>query len=669
MNIALIDLNHKTLGIHTNTIPLGIGGIAYYLKSNVTHQFDIRLFKDHDKFLEALKNWKVDVLAITQYSWNSELNLYMAELTKKCNPDCVIIVGGPNLYLDSEGKFNYLKKYNFVDISVNYDGEIPFAEVVKRLIEGETISEIRKTPTAGTYSIDSEKGCLIESKEPAPRLSSLDVFNSIYAEEFFNELLDDGYHPFLQTQRGCPYRCAYCHTGNDYCSRVIFQSSDHFRKDLEYLGKRFSGQHNITLYMANTNFGLFKEDLEIARAIRHIQDKYDWPRNIDVNSGGNFNRLSEMLSILKYKFFPVNALQTLTPRVLRNIRRKNLSLQDFITFQKKTTRDLNKHTETELILSLPGETKKSFLNGLSRVLDSGVQNTVIYTLMALKGTSIASEETASRFDHVIRHRIVPRCFSDIGGKKIFEIEDVVIGTKAMPYEDYLQLRGLALIITVFASSVEMFPLRKLLMEEGVKISDWIFGIYNNISDFKDLYAVYESFLKETANELFPSREALIDFFGKKENYKLLLEGTFGDNLLRKYKAVMLCQYYKESLEAARKQASTLSEKLRPMLPDLIHYLKSRDVGNIFTTGYTEEMSKSLCLCYDIPEWLDSDEDVPLQKYKGRFCYEVSITVYMQDRLKNFIQMNRDPQLSAQILYRDGYIKDFWPEWKRDRNAK
>ena len=40
---------------------------------------------------------------------------------------------------------------------------------------------------------------------------------------------------------------------------------------------------------------------------------------------------------------------------------------------------------TELILCLPGETKKSFIETLKTVMNSGVQNIVIYTLMKLKG--------------------------------------------------------------------------------------------------------------------------------------------------------------------------------------------------------------------------------------------------------------------------------------------
>jgi len=667
MRIALIDLNHMTLGVHTNTIPLGIGSIAYYLKNNAEH-IDVRLYKNPAKFLDALKDWMPDVLGITQYSWNSELNLYAAQIVKKYNPQCLIVAGGPNLYLSREERLAYLKKQNFVDICVGYDGEMPFAEIVKRLINGKKIKDIRRFPVAGSYSIGTEEERLVESNEKSPRLESLDVFDSIYAAGFFDELLKEGFHPFLQTQRGCPFKCTYCHTGNDYCSRVIFQSAEYFKRDMEYLGKRFSGQHNITLYMANTNFGLFKEDIEIARVIREIQDKYDWPKNININSGNNLDRLSEILSILKYKFMPVNSLQTLTPKVLNNIKRKNIPLKDFVSFQKRVTHTIGENTATELILSLPEETKESFLNTVSLVLNSGVQNIVIFTLMALKGTLIASRETAKRYGHVIRHRIVPRAFSEIDGEKIFETEEAVIGTNSMSFDDYVNLRGLTLIITAFASSIEMFPIRKFLMDYELDIAKWIFSIHERISDFPGIYSVYNAFLQETKDELFPSREAIIEFFGKKENYDLLCAGKFGDNLIRKYKRVMLSRHYRDCLQIAFSELRRLVKEGHDLeifnlfMNDLEVYLKSRDIGHIFNEGYNQT-TPEVALHYDIPSWLASlEENVRLEDYKGSFFYSIVTTTYMHNRLKDFRQMNRNPELSLQILYRDGYIKDFWPEW-------
>jgi len=660
-----------TAGVHTNTIPLGSGLIMHYLKNSVSQKLDFKIFKDPIRFKSVLKEWKPDVLGIAQYSWNSELNLYMAQLAKKFSPDCLIIAGGPNLHLSSKGKFTYLKQYSFIDVCVSYDGEIPFAETVKRLIDGEKIKDIRRSPVAGAYSIDTERGALIESKELPPRLTSLDVFGSMYADGFFDELLNEGFHPFLQTQRGCPFRCTYCHTGDDYYSRIIFQSPEYFRRDMEYLGKRFLGKHNVTLYMANTNFSLYKEDIEIAKIIREIQDKYDWPKSIDINSGNNPDKLLEVLSMLKYKFIPGAAMQTLTPKVLKNISRKNMSFDKFITFQKYVSQNISRNTATELILNLPGETKKSFLDTVAKVLNSGVQNIVIYSLMALRGTKIASTETVKRYGHLLQHRIVPRCFSEIDGVRIFDTEEIVVGTNGMPFKDYLDLRGLSLIVTTFASSTEMFPIRKFLMENNLDVACWISGIQNRIRDFSSLYSIYKFFLSETERELFPTRNALIEFFSKPKNYNLLFEGKLGDNLLRKYKAIFLSKNYEICLKIALFELRNLAGQrfdpslLNTIVDDFESFLKTRDVGHIFEKSYGKARQQEVVLHYDIPKWLACQaKEKSLLKHKGICSYSVVVTDYMYKRLADFKKINRQPQLSSHILYRDGHIQDFWPLWSQ-----
>lgn len=670
MKIALIDLSHATLGIHTNTVPLGAGLIGRYLLETVDGDLDLRIFKTTGRCLAAVRDWKPDVAGVAQYAWNSELNLRMGRLAKEINPGCLVIAGGPNMHPRPEGKRAYLSAHRFIDIGVRRDGEIPFADSVRRLAAGESVMDIRLSPSAGTYSLDPDSGEFVEPRGPAPRLRSLDVFGSVYADGFFDEFLDDGFHPFVQTQRGCPFSCIYCHAGNRYYDRMISQSADIFRREIEYLGRRYAGQHDITLWMANINFGLLEEDFEIARIIREIQDQYDWPRNIYTSRVHDKERLLDIISIFKYPIRPSISFQTLTPEVLANIRRRNMPLEDFVDFQKKVPREATGYTTSELILSLPGETRENFRYTLSRILNSGVQNIVIHTLMNLRGTPLADRKTSERHGHLIRHRIVPRCFSEIAGVKIFDSEEVVVGTTAMPFDDYLDLRGLALAITAFAGSVEFLPVRKLLLELGGDVASWIFRIQGRMREMPGLRPAYDGFIDDTRSELFSSREELIKFFTRPENYKSLLAGRLGDNLIRKYKALLLSSRYRDCLDLAldglRGMAPAPNNKrLDAILSDLALYLRSRDTSRIFPEGYGGRAPGEEVLSFDIPRWLAAGcGGPPLGEFKGSFRYRLEVSEYQRNRLRNYALMNRDPGLSLQILYRDGTIQDFWPRWVR-----
>jgi len=672
IKIALLDLNHVTRGVHNNTVPLGLGMIRRYVQTVVDDPVDIRIFKDAERALEAFLSWTPDIAGIAQYAWNSELNLCMAEWIKKQNPKCVVVAGGPNLDSANDSRIAFFQRAPWVDVCIAYDGEIPFASLVQRLLKGQSLEAIKMDPPAGVFAYDQDRHVIMERKEdPAPRLASLDAVGALYAEGGFDDFLIDGYHPFLQTHRGCPFTCAFCHTGDQYYSKMIFLSPEIFRNEMEYLGKRFAGRHDVTLYLANTNMSLFVEDFAIARIIRATQDRYDWPRHINVNSGKDPKKLLEMLSIIRFQ--PAIALQTLTPAVLKAVNRANLPLSDFMAFQQEVLRRTGSMSATELILCLPGETKESFLETVRKVLNSGVQNVVIYTLMSLNGTPLASKGFKRKFGYDVRHRVVPRQFSIMKGRKVLDTEEVVVATNTMSFEEYIELRCLSFTITVFHGSVELVPLKRVLVEYGVDVARWVFSAHGRLSEFPDIDRLYQDYVQETKSELFPTREALIAFFEQEENWRALCGGAYGDNLLRKYKQRILTHAYKSIVELGISEAQPLLGAVvgemasAAMLEDMRRYLKTRDVKDIF--GELSRAGESrVRLDFDIPLWLGlSDGKRRLGDFYNPKTYVVTFGRRPSETAKDFIRMNKDAELSLQMLYRDGNISDFWPVWSWEGN--
>ncbi|MGE5342382.1 MAG: B12-binding domain-containing radical SAM protein [Candidatus Omnitrophota bacterium] len=670
MKIALLDLNHSTRGIHTNTTPLGLGLISSYLKKNLNVSFDIKIFKDIHAALDTFhRRWIPDVVGLAQYSWNSELNLVAARAAVALNPDCLVIAGGPNIYKMEPAKLDFLKQEPYVDVCVVYDGEITFTDILRRLISGETKTDIRKNPEPGTYALNPETGELINRMENPPRLESLDTLGTPYADGFFDTFLDEGYHPFVQTHRGCPFGCAFCHTSDSYYNKMLFLSPELFRCDMEVLGKRFGGKYHIPLYIANTNWSLFDQDFEIARVIQQIKETYDWPHQIHINSGKNPKKLIEMLSIFRY--MPGISLQTLTPHVLKNIKRVNIPFEDYLDFQEKVSVKTGRPSATELILSLPGETKETFMDTLVKTIDSGTQNIIIYTLMKLRGTPLNSDEFEKTYGYVVRHRVVPRQFSDINGTKIFDTEEVIVGTNTMSFDDYIELRSLSFTVSAFLASSELIPLVKLIVEHQIKISAWILGIHDRLRHYPDIYDAYQNFLQETRDELFPTREALVDFYSKPENYEALCMGKLGDNLLRKYKCIILFEHFGSLLDVAIAQAQKLmaevcgEETANELLANMKRFLSTRNMKSILGASDMEEVFKERVveLDVDIPAWLEaSDSGLGLERFKRPSRYRVVFPEKAVNELNDIVKMNKDLELSMQILYRDGTIRAYWPHW-------
>jgi radical SAM superfamily enzyme YgiQ (UPF0313 family) len=671
MKIALLDLNHSTRGVHTNTVPLGLGLIAAYLNKTTALPVEIKIFKDTYKALDTLKEWVPDVLGITQYSWNTQLNLFAARRVKELNPGCFVIAGGPNIYQAEADKIKFLKEENYIDICVVYDGEIIFAEMMKRLAAGESKEDIKSNPESGSYALHPKTADLVEPPGKPARLKSLDVLGTPYADGVFDEFLQEGYHPFVQTHRGCPFSCAFCHTSAPYYNRMLFLSPELFRRDIEYLGKRFRGKYHIPLYIANTNWSLFKEDFAIARVIKEIKEKYDWPHQIHINSGKDPEKLIEMLSVFRY--MPGIPLQTLTPHVLENIKRKNIPFEEYIDFQNRVSVKTGRPSATELILCLPGETRATFMETLVKTMDSGTQNIIIYTLMKLRGTPLDTPEYEKKYQYLVRYRIVPRQFSEIDGTKIFDTEAVIVGTNTMSFDDYIELRSLCFTISAFLASSELIPLVKLISEYKVRISAWIFKIHEQLANYPDLFEQYQNFLQETRDELFPTNEKLIDFFSDPGNYAALLSGNLGDNLLRKYKNIVLFDHFDSFLDLALKAAGQLmvetaqtrdKEKAGEILASMKSFLSTRNMKSVLNTGDSYK-KKLVRIHYDVPAWLsNSNSDPDIENFRATVDYLVKLPEKTLKELDNIAKMNKDLVLSLQILYRDGTIKEFWPEWHR-----
>ena len=658
MKIALLDLNHITRGITTNTVPLGSGLIATYLKKKIGNQFDIRIIKNPFEALKLFKSWIPDIIGIAQYSWNSMLNLFFVNLIREKAPHCVVVAGGPNLYLSKQQKHAFLSQHREIDVCVEFDGEIPFSIIVNRLLLGEDVFAIRENPTAGTYSLHPQSNSLSESGMPAPRIKTLDVFGSVYTEGIFDEFLEQGHQPFIQTHRGCPFSCIFFYTSHKYYKKMIFQSPELFRKDIEHLAKRFSARRDVTLWIANTNMSLFKEDFEIAEIIREMREKYDWPVTININSGKDTRKLLEMQKLID--FTPGLALQSLTPNVLKNIGRKNITMEEFSKFQKHIVRQ-GRSSSTELILSLPGETKQSFVSSLETTMNSGVQNVVVYTLMNLRGAPLAEAEWESRFHPIIRYRLVPRSFSEISSKKIFDTEEVVIGTDTMSINDYFELRKLVFSVSVFFNSIELVPLKRFLLENKVPIAQWLFRVHEKISQTPLIRDCFQEFIRETHEELFLTKEDLVQFYTN--NYQALLDGKLGDNLTRKYKCMVLSNYYSQCLELVVDEARQLCEEshvsnAEEILKDIQTYLSTRDFKL-----FSKKVLPEICtMRFDVPTWMYS-EKARLSDLKGHFRYKILFTAKTHKEINDSKKIHGNLDLVLQMLYRDG-MQRFWPEWLR-----
>ena len=632
LKIYLCDLTHETVILVSDTIPINIGYVGSYAKKIHKDNIDLKLFKYPQSAIDAIKNDPPDILALSNYSWNSFLSERMCGIAKKINPDVVTVMGGTNFPHDPKLQLDFLKQRPNTNFHVELEGEVSFANLISKVIDSkEGKGNLYESPVDGCVFIhpDEKKGLvknLVKGIKPN-RILHLDDIPSPYLNGMLDHFFDGRLSPFIETNRGCPFKCSFCHTGNDYFQKVHMFSLERIKKELEYIAIRAAKQKNTILHLADVNFGMFPRDKDICVTLKELQEKYKWPTTILSTTGkNNKERVIDVTSILGNAFSVTMSVQSMDEKVLKNINRDNIKLDHY--------KDVNKHlqksgrsTYGELIIGLPGETKKSFLEGVVKVIDSGVWRLTIYTLMMLYGTEFKDPGYRSKFKMKGKYRVVPLNLGEYDGKKIFDYEEVCIENKDMSFQDYLELRQLALIVESIFNNQPFATFFKYANSLNVSKSNFLFKILTEIHKApKKIVEIFNNFKDETIGELWDSPDEIIDYYSQEKNYKKLIDGDVGGNLIYKYKSINLATAMSEWIEYLSNLLIDITSDKKNYNNDQVNeinkeikiiseYHKNRTWKFLDGDLNISKNNISMKSEYDILAWLNNPETKPLSQYK------------------------------------------------------
>jgi coproporphyrinogen III oxidase-like Fe-S oxidoreductase len=82
-----------------------------------------------------------------------------------------------------------------------------------------------------------------------------------------------------------------------------------------------------------------------------------------------------------------SSVQSLVEGVLENIKRKNVSADQIMQVAVMGS-EIGANTYSEVILGLPGDTKKKHYDTIARLIQSGFNRVETYTLMMLHGSEL-----------------------------------------------------------------------------------------------------------------------------------------------------------------------------------------------------------------------------------------------------------------------------------------
>ena len=188
---------------------------------------------------------EADIIGLTAYVWSQDHVDKIAEEHKKKNPNCIIIYGGPNIPVSPVEWLEYEGERPWVDVFVAGSGEEVFLQL------------LREYPKFTQKWYKLNKTNKYKYGTPIPYLDgTLDKFLNNTEKKFV---------AVLETNRGCPFKCAYCDWG-DATGSVVSKYDD----DVNYktISKILSSTAMSGVKIIDANWGMYERDLDMTKYMR-----------------------------------------------------------------------------------------------------------------------------------------------------------------------------------------------------------------------------------------------------------------------------------------------------------------------------------------------------------------------------------------------------------------
>lgn len=403
MKAVICCMNSKF--IHSSLAPWYLkASVDKYCKDGECEVYETTINENKDKIVGELLKMEADLIAFSVYIWNVSLVVEISrEIRSKKNVK--IAFGGPEVSYNAK---SILEKYDFVDYVISGEGEVPFA----MLCDGE---DAQKIP-----GLCYRKGKEIEIK--TPHISFEDP-PCPYTLEYLERL--NGRISYIETSRGCPYRCAFCLSGR--CGGVRFFDIEESKKNILLLAN--SGTKTVK-FIDRT----FNADKKRANELFEFiieKSKSEIPNDVcfhfEIEGDILDDEIINTLSKSREGLFQMEVgLQSFNELTLREINRKTNTSR--LKNNIKRLLDLgNIHIHLDLISGLPYENLESFSNSFNKAVELDAHVVQLGFLKLLHGSDLRenSNKYGLEFDEFPPYEIkITPWMSKSDFEKLHIVEDL-----------------------------------------------------------------------------------------------------------------------------------------------------------------------------------------------------------------------------------------------------
>ncbi len=499
VKVGLVQINNSFSG--QNYLPLSVALLQAYaerqLKRPEDFEFQLPIYRRipvREAVDSLLSN---DVVFFSTYVWDIRISLEIAKTLKSLKPEVLIVFGGPQVPDYDEG---FLSQHPFIDLACHGEGE----QAAVAVLENFRSKNWQPVPS---ISFLKEDGTLARNPKSS-RISDLSNIPSPYLEGIFEPLMkanpQEKWIVLWETNRGCPFSCTFCDWGSATQSKVYPIDLERLYREVEWFS-----EHKIEfIFCCDANFGILPRDIDIATFVAEIKKKSGYPMALSVQNTKNVTerayKVQKILADAGLNKGVAMALQSVDPDTLKSIKRDNISTASYQELQRRFTRD-NVETYSDLILALPGETYDSFADGVSDVMANGQHNRIQFNnLSILPNAEMGDPAYQKKYGMVTVETKIINVHGSLYESKeeIYETQLLVVGTNAMPKEDWVKTRAFAWM-TALLHFDKLLQIPLILIHEICPISyrELLELFSADLGPAFPIFSEIQSFFKDKARDI------------------------------------------------------------------------------------------------------------------------------------------------------------------------
>lgn len=471
-------------------LPLAIGYQWCYARNERWHLKDTLIEKINPKtYVKIMDN--PTLVAMSSYVWNWEYNKTLAVEIKKLWPNCIIVVGGPQI---NKRDPNFFKDYPMFDVAVHGEGERAFKAILSRdLGDYDNIPHVQ-TPT--------------HMPSMAQRIKDISDIPSPILEGFYEPIMakypkDTMWQVTWESLRGCPYHCAFCDIGDSYWNKLTLFDMERVKAEIEWMGR------NRIEYVSvcDSNWGLLERDKEITQYVIDTKKKYGYPKwwdatwaknNVDRNFEIAMMNKAGGVNIFKGVTFAMQSFNDATLQASERFNINESQVQEYLDKYKAE----GIPTYSELIWPMPEETYESLKEGVQTLMDLGQDSfLMIHPLVITYNATMGNPKYQEKYGMTTKTVPLDTYYlsTDDLENYIVEYTDAVYSTRTADWDTVLRGHMFSWITILMYYYGWGHYLAKYLKTKGIRETDLfeklLVWIENNPGSF--LYKEYS----ETKNHI------------------------------------------------------------------------------------------------------------------------------------------------------------------------